>query len=117
MKSDAYGGSSVILREEERRDQSRVLVREESQSGAAIYRITQSLSHMEGCLETLVVVGAQLLVDKSRYPNSGDYGKVNVGTVEGASVARTPLLHPQHLIPPALAQPRQARSALVAAGV
>ena len=84
MKSDAYGGSSVILREEERRDQSRVLVREESQGGAAIYRIAQSLSRMEGCLETLVVVGAQLLVDRSRYPITGEYSKVNVGTAEGA---------------------------------
>ena len=36
MKSDAYGGASVILREEERRDQSRVLVKEETQ-GASIY--------------------------------------------------------------------------------
>jgi hypothetical protein len=31
MKSDAYGGASVILREEERRDHSRVLVKEETQ--------------------------------------------------------------------------------------
>jgi hypothetical protein len=73
----------VILREEERRDQSRVLVKEETQ-GASIYRIAQSLSRIEGCLETLVVVGAQLLVDRARYPLTGEYGKVNVGTPEGA---------------------------------
>ena len=84
LRSDAYGGSTTILREEERRDQSRVLVREEAQSGAKIYRIAQSLSRIEGCLETLVVVGAQLKVDKSQYPNSGEYGKVNVGTPDGA---------------------------------
>ena len=100
MKSDAYGGSSVILREEERRDQSRVLVREESQGGAAIYRIAQSLSRMEGCLETLVVVGAQLLVDRSRYPISGEYGKVNVGTAEGAPIRHLPPMSSH--APPAL---------------
>ena len=49
LRSDAYGGSTTILREEERRDQSRVLVREEAQSGAKIYRIAQSLSRIEGC--------------------------------------------------------------------
>ena len=104
MKSDAYGGSSVILREEERRDQSRVLVREESQGGAAIYRIAQSLSRMEGCLETLVVVGAQLLVDRSRYPISGEYGKVNVGTAEGAPIVHLPPMSPHD--PPALTPDR-----------
>ena len=84
LRSDAYGGPTTILREEERRDQTRVLVREEALSGAAIYRIAQSLSRIEGCLETMVVVGAQIHVDRSRYPNSGEYGKVNVGTMDGA---------------------------------
>ena len=92
LRSDAYGGPATILREEERRDQSRVLVREEAQQGAKIYRIAQSLSRIEGCLETLVVVGAQLHVDRSRYPNTGEYGKVNVGTTDGAPLAPPPCM-------------------------
>ena len=96
LRSDAYGGSTTILREEERRDQSRVLVREEAQSGAKIYRIAQSLSRIEGCLETLVVVGAQLQVDKSQYPNSGEYGKVNVGTPNGAPTIPCACTRPSH---------------------
>jgi hypothetical protein len=100
MKSDAFGSASVILREEERRDQSRVLVKEETQ-GASIYRIAQSLSRMEGCLETLVVVGAQLLVDRNRYPLTGEYGKVNVGTPEGAPIRPChPMILPHHPMPP-----------------
>jgi len=101
LRSDAYGGSTTILREEERRDQSRVLVREEAQSGAKIYRIAQSLSRIEGCLETLVVVGAQLQVDRSQYPNSGEYGRVNVGTTNGAPPPPLHKPHPSPLMPPA----------------
>ena len=72
LRSDSYGGATTILREEERRDQSRMVVKEESQQGAKIFRIAQSLSRIEGCLETLVVCGAQLHVDRSRYPATGE---------------------------------------------
>ena len=92
LRSDAYGGPTTILREEERRDQSRMVVKEESQQGAKIFRIAQSLSRIEGCLETLVVVGAQLHVDRSRYPATGEYGRVNVGTTDGAPLAPPPAL-------------------------
>ena len=94
LRSDAYGGSTTILREEERRDQSRMVMKEESQQGAKIYRIAQSLSRIEGCLETLVVCGAQLHVDRSRYPATGEYGRVNVGTPEGAPIVPPPCSAP-----------------------